>query len=319
MIVRAFALFAVVAGMAATAAWGQSYPARPINLVVPFGSGSGTDQAARALAQAIPAELNGATVIVINKPGADGIIAAEYVAHATPDGYTVFMTTNTTQAANPSLHKKLPYDPVADFAPITALGKGSMVLVVNTASAITSMQEFMATAKSKSLTFGAGNSSSRVAAEMFKQMTGSDLTFVAYKSNPAALTDLLGGQIDLMFADTATAQAQIQGGKLRALAYTGAKRTSAFASLPTIDEAGVKGYESSYWIAVYAPRGTPPDIVRQLNAAFIKGVHTDAVKLQFARAVLDIYTTSPAELAEFQQAEIEKWGRVIKGAGIQPE
>jgi tripartite-type tricarboxylate transporter receptor subunit TctC len=156
-------------------------------------------------------------------------------------------------------------------------------------------------------------------AEMFKQMTGSDLTFVAYKSNPAALTDLLGGQIDLMFADTATAQAQIQGGKLRALAYTGAKRTSAFASLPTIDEAGVKGYESSYWIAVYAPRGTPPDIVRQLNAAFIKGVHTDAVKLQFARAVLDIYTTSPAELAEFQQAEIEKWGRVIKGAGIQPE
>jgi tripartite-type tricarboxylate transporter receptor subunit TctC len=297
----------------------QTWPAKPITLVVPFAAGSGTDQVARGLAQTLTTELKGTSVVIDNKPGANGIIAAQAVARAPADGYTVFVTTNTSQSANPHLYKKLPYDPVGDFAPITAVAKGSMVLVVPASSPIKTVLDFIAAAKKKSLSFGAGNSSSRVAAEMFKQMTSTDLLFVPYKSNPQAVTDLVGGQLDFMFADTATAQALIQAGKLKPIAYTGSQRTSAFPTLPTVEEAGVKGYEASYWVAVYVPHGTPPDIVKRLNEALTKGIKSEAMAPVFARAVLDVYTTSPEGLAQFQKAETERWGRVIKGAGIEAE
>ena len=297
----------------------QTFPAKPITLVVPFAAGSGTDQVARAMAQALTSEFKGISVVIDNKPGANGIIAAQSVARAPADGYTLFVTTNTSQSANPHLYKKLPYDPVADFTPITALAKGAMVLVVPTTSTVRTVPDFIAAAKKKSLNFGAGNSSSRVAAEMFKQMTGTDLVFVPYKSNPQAVTDLVGGQLDFMFADTATAQALIQGGKLTPIAFTGSQRTPSLPAVPTVEEAGVKGYEASYWVAVYAPRGAPTDVVKRLNEAFAKGARSESVGVVFNRAALDVFTTSPDELAAFQKTETERWGRVIKGAGIEPE
>jgi tripartite-type tricarboxylate transporter receptor subunit TctC len=311
-------LFAIVANQP-TAASAQSYPNKPITLVVPFSPGSGTDQVARGMAQVIASAFNGATVVVDNKPGASGMIAAQAVAKAPADGYTLFMTTNTTQSANPHLFKKLSYDPVADFTPIAAIARGSMVLVLPGSSPIKSVAEFIAAAKSKSLTFGAGNSSSRVAAEMFSQMTGVKTLYVPYKSNPQSVTDLVGGQLDFMFADTATALPLVQAGKLKALAYAGDKRSATLPNLPTLNEAGVKGYELYYWVAIYGPKGMAPDLVRRLNEVFVKGVQADVITAVYAHAVLDPYTTTPEGLAQFQRSETEKWGRVIKAAGIEAE
>ncbi len=297
----------------------QPYPSKPITLVVPFSPGSGTDQVARGMAQVIASAFNGATVVVDNKPGASGMIAAQAVAKAPADGYTLFMTTNTTQSANPHLFKKLPYDPVNDFTPIAAIARGSMVLAVSGSSPIKSVSEFIASAKGKSLTFGAGNSSSRVAAEMFSQMTGIKTLYVPYKSNPQSVTDLVGGQLDFMFADSATAMPLVQAGKLKALGYAGDKRTPAFPNVPTLAESGVKGYELFYWVAVYGPKGLPPELVRRLNEVLLKGVQAEVITSVYAHAVLDAYTTSPDGLAQFQRSETEKWGRVIKAAGIEAE
>jgi len=300
-------------------AWAQSYPSKPIMLVVPFSPGSGTDQVARGMAQVITSALNGATVVVDNKPGASGMIAAQAVAKAPADGYTLFMTTNTTQSANPHLFKKLSYDPVGDFTPVAAIARGSMVLVLPGNSPIKSVGDFITAAKNKPLTFGAGNSSSRVAAEMFSQMTGTKTLYVPYKGNPQAVTDLVGGQLDFMFADTATALPLVQAGRLKAIAYAGDKRSAAVPSLPTLDEAGVKGYELYYWVAVYAPKGTPPELVKRLNDILVTGVHSSVMTTIYTQAVLDIFTTTPDGLAQFQRAETEKWGRVIKAAGIEAE
>ena len=297
----------------------QTFPTKPLVLVVPFGAGSGTDQVARAMTQAISAELRGATVVVDNRPGASGAIAALAVARAPADGHTLIITTNTTHAANPHLFRKLPYDPVADFAPIGALGKGAMVLAVAAASPLNSVAEFIEQGRRKPVNFGAGNSSSRVAGELFKQMTGVDLVYVPYKSNPQAVTDLVGGQLDAMFGDTATTLPLIQAGRLKALGYTGSQRALVLPMVPTIAEAGVKGYELTYWVAAYAPGGTPADIVRRLNDVFNKAVRSEAVGAVFAKIVFDVFTTTPQGLAEFQRTETEKWGRIIKGARIEPE
>ena len=301
------------------AAGAQTYPSKPIMLVVPFSAGSGTDQVARGMAQVITTALNGAAVVVDNKPGASGMIAAQSVAKAPPDGYTLFMTTNTTQSANPHLFKKLAYDPVGDFTPVAAIARGSMVLVLPGTSPIKSVAEFIAAARAKPLTFGAGNSSSRVAAEMFSQMTNTKSVYVPYKGNPQAVTDLVGGQLDFMFADTATALPLVQAGRLKALAYAGEKRSSALPNLPTLDESGVKGYALYYWVAVYAPKGTPPELVKRLNEVFIKGVNSSVMGSVYSQALLDVFTTTPEGLAQFQRSETDKWGRVIKAAGIEPE
>ncbi len=316
----AFVITSLLLGAAlAGPAWAQPYPNKPITLVVPFSPGSGTDQVARGMAQVIAGAFQGANVIIDNKPGASGMIAAQAVAKAQPDGYTLFMTTNTTQSANPHLFKKLPYDPVGDFTPIAAIARGSMVLTLPATSPIKSVAEFIAAARSKPLTFGAGNSSSRVAAEMFSQMTGAKTLYVPYKSNPQAVTDLVGGQLDFMFADTATALPLVQSGRLKAIAYAGDKRSPALPHLPTLDEAGVKGYEVYYWVAVYAPKGAPADLVKRLNEVLVKGVSSDVMRAVYKQAVLDTFTTTPEGLALFQRSETEKWGQVIRAAGIDPE
>ena len=314
------AMAALAFAASAGTATAQTYPAKPITFVVPFAAGSATDQLARALGQAITAETKQA-VVVDNKAGASGMLAAQQVARAAPDGYTVLITTNTTHAANEHLYKKLPYDPVKDFAPVTAIAKGSQVMVVNAASPYKTVADVIAKAKKEpgKLSFGSGSSSSRVAGELFKQMAGVDLLHVPYKSNPLAITDLLGGQIDLMITDNATGLPHVKSGKLRALGVSTLKRSPLVPDVPTIDEAGVKGYDMGYWFAAYTPAGTPAPVVARLRELLIAASASPAAKAFFESTGSEPYTTTPEGLAKFQHEEAAKWGRVIKAAGIEAE
>ncbi|MDH0864288.1 tripartite tricarboxylate transporter substrate binding protein [Mitsuaria sp. GD03876] len=295
-----------------------AYPSRPITIVVGSSPGSTTD----GLARAIGTEITAATkvpVIVDNKAGASGGIAAQSVARAAADGYTLFMTTNTTQAANPHLFRKLAYDPVKDFAPVGALVKGYLLLVTNPRIAARNVTELSAIAKKQQLTFGAGSSSARVAAELFQQMTRTQLTYVPYKANPQAMVDLVGGQVDLMIVDLTTSLPQVKAGKLKALGVSSPARSPLVPDLPTIAEAGLPGYEISYWNAVYAPAGTPAAVVDRINALMRKAMTAEPVKRFVEQNGMEPFTSTPAELAAFQAAEYQRWGAVIKTAGIQPE
>jgi tripartite-type tricarboxylate transporter receptor subunit TctC len=307
-------------GLAGAAHAQATYPAKPITFVVPFAAASATDQLARALGQSIT-EQTKQPVVVDNKAGASGMLAAQAAAKAAADGYTVLITTNTTQAANQHLYKKLPYDPVKDFSPVTGLGKGGQVMVVRPDAPYKSVADVVAKAKAQPgrLSFGSGSSSSRVAGEMFKQLSGTDILHVPYKSNPPALTDLMGGQIDFMITDTATGIPQIKAGKLKALGYSTHKRSPLLPQVPTIDEAGVKGYDMGYWFAAYVPAGTPAPVVARLTELLHVAVKSAAAKAFFESSGVDPWTSTPQELAQFQAAETQKWGKVIKAAGIEPE
>ena len=316
-----FSSLALAAVLAVSTAHAESFPDKPITFVVPFAAGTATDQIARALGNGVTAETKQA-VVIDNKAGASGFIASQQVAKAPADGYTVLITTNTTHAANEHLFKKLPYDPVKDYAPIAALGKGGQIMVVNPAFPAKTVAEFVAMAKKQpgKYSFGSGSSSSRIAGELFQQMADVKLLHVPYKSNTLAVTDLLGGQIDMMITDTATGLPQIKSGKLRALGVSGSKRSPLAPEVPTIAEAGVKGYEMGYWFAAYAPAKTPPAVVRRLNELLVNAAKSDAAKAAFYDPTgTEVFTTSPEELAKFQAAESQKWGRIVKAAGIEPE
>ncbi|OOG43858.1 tripartite tricarboxylate transporter substrate binding protein [Polaromonas sp. A23] len=306
--------------LAPVLAQAQGFPDKPITFVVPFAAGSATDQLARALGQALSNDSK-ASVVVENRAGASGILGAQAVAKARPDGYTVLIATNTTQAANQHLYKKLPYDPIKDFTPLTSLGRGGQIMVVNPALPVSNVGEFIALAKSKpgKLSFGSGSSSSLVAVELFKQMTGTYILNIPYKSNPNAVTDLLGGQIDMMITDMATGLPQVKAGKLKALGVSTRQRSPLAPDVPTIAEAGVKGYEMTYWFAAYAPAGTPADVTAKLNELLVKAARSSTAAPFFKGSGTEIFTSSQDELRKFQAAETVKWGKIIQGAGIQPE
>ncbi|MBV7486212.1 tripartite tricarboxylate transporter substrate binding protein [Bordetella sp. BOR01] len=313
-------LLATVFAILPLAAAAQDFPSKPITFIVPFAAGSATDQLGRAIGQGV-AEHSGQSVVIENKPGASAMIGAQTAARAAADGYTVLITTNTTQAANEHLYKTLPYDPVKDFAPITLLGKGGQIMVVNPSSQAKSVTEFLALAKKSpgKLSFGSGSSSSRIAGELLQQMTGVQLLHVPYKSNPLAVTDLLGGQIDMMITDSATGLPQVTAGKLRALGFTGNERSPLAPDLPTIAEAGVPGYEMGYWFGAYVPAGTPDAVVAKLNELLIKATQGTAAKHFYQSTGTAPATSTPQELAAFQQGESRKWGEIIEKAGIKPE
>ena len=299
----------------------QAFPDKPITFVVPFAAGTATDQLARAIGAQVTVQVQ-QPVVIDNKAGASGMIAAQQVAKAAPDGYTVLITTNTTHAANEHLYKKLSYDPVKDFAPITGLGKGGQIMVVNPAFPAKSVAEFVALAKKEpgKYSFGSGSSSSRMAGELLQQMAGIELLHVPYKSNTLAVTDLLGGQIHMMITDSATGLPQVKAGKLRALGVSSAKRSPLAPEVPTISEAGVKGYEMGYWFAAYAPAKTPPAVVKRLNELLAAAAKSEAAKTAFYEpSGTEVFTSSPQELAQFQAAEAQKWGRIVKAAGIEAE
>ena len=306
--------FAVSAGAHA------EYPDKQITFVVPFAAGSATDQLARALGQEVTA-ITKQAVVVDDKPGASGFIGAEVVKKAAPDGYTVFITTNTTHAANEHLFKKLPYDAVKDYLPVTALGKGGQIMIVNMNLPAKSVGEFIALAKAQpgKISFGSGSSSSRVAGEMLQQMAGIELLHVPYKSNPLAINDLLGGQINMMITDMATGLPQVKGGKVRALAVSTTKRSPLVPEIPTIDEAGVKGYDMGFWFAAYVPANTPAAVVTKLHDVLVQATKGGAMQQYYTNTGTEPFVTSPAELAKFQLAESEKWKNIIKKAGIEAE
>ncbi|WP_444814767.1 Bug family tripartite tricarboxylate transporter substrate binding protein [Variovorax flavidus] len=316
----AFAAAAAFA-MVPLLAHAEGFPDKPITFVVPFAAGTATDQIARAIGNGVTAETKQA-VVIDNKAGASGFIASQQVAKAAPDGYTVLITTNTTHAANEHLFKKLPYDPVKDYAPVAALGKGGQIMVVNPSFPAKTVAEFVEMAKKEpgKYSFGSGSSSSRMAGELLQQMADIKLLHVPYKSNTLAVTDLLGGQINMMITDTATGLPQVKSGKLRALGMSSSTRSPLAPDVPTIAEAGVKGYEMGYWFAAYAPAKTPPAVVKRLNELLVKAAKSDAAKAAFYEPTgTEVFTTSPDELAKFQAGESQKWGRIVKAAGIEAE
>ena len=318
---RRAVLAALVAAAAMPHALAQGrYPDKPLTFIVPFAAGSATDQLARAVGNSVT-EQTKQPVVVENKAGASDMLAALAAAKATADGYTVLITTNTTHAANEHLYKKLSYDPVRDFTPVTGLGKGGQVLVVRPDSPYKSVADIVAAARKNpgKLTFASGSSSSRVAGELFKQLSRTYILHIPYKSNPNALTDLLGGQIDMMITDTATGLPQIKGGKLRALGVSTTRRIPLLPEVPTIAEAGVKGYDMGYWFAAYVPANTPAAVVTRLRELLVHATQAPAAKAFFEGSGAQAWTTTPEELARFQAAETRKWGAVIKAAGIEAE
>ncbi len=310
----------ITSATVATPASAQGYPEKNITFFVPFAAGSATDQLARALGQSLTAQAK-QTVIVDNRPGASGFIAAQAAARAPADGHAVLITTNTTHAANQHLYKKLPYDPVKDFKAVALLGKGGQIMVVNPKLPVKTVAEFIDLARKEpgKRTFGSGSSSSRIAGELFQQMAGVKLVHVPYKSNPMAVTDLLGGQIDMMITDAATGLPQVKAGKLRALGVSSKKRSPLAPEVPTIDEAGVKDYEMGYWFAAYVPAGTPKAVVSRLNELLAAAMASAEAGKFYETTGTEPVSSSPEELAKFQAAESQKWGAIIKAAGIEAE
>lgn len=298
----------------------QTYPSKQLTFVVPFIAGSATDMQARVIAQGIT-ESTGTPVIIDNKVGANGFIAAQAVASAAPDGYTVLVSTNTTHAANEHLFKKLPYDPVKDFEPVTALNKGSQILIVNKNYPANNVKELIALAKKNpgKYTFGSGSASSRLAVELFQQMAGIQLLHVPYKSSPLAINDLIAGNIDLMIVDAPNSLAQMKANNVRGLAVSGSTRNPLAPDLPTIAEAGVPGYEMSYWTAAWVPAKTPKAIIDKLNQLMIAASKLDPAQKFYTSTGSERYTTTPDGLAKFQALETNKWGSIIKEARIDKE
>jgi tripartite-type tricarboxylate transporter receptor subunit TctC len=295
------------------------YPSKPIRLVVPFAAGSATDSIARVVAQALIERL-GQPVIVDPKPGASGQIAAEFVAKSAADGYTLFMTTNTSHSANPAMFKKLSYDPIKDFAPVLLVGEVPFVLVVNNAVPAKTTAELIAYAKANpgKLSFPYASSTAQVAGETLRVMSGIDAVAVAYKSSPQAATDLISGQTQFYFIDFGTGLPHIKSGRMRALAATN-KRTVLLPGLPAMSEA-LPGFALTSWNGVLAPAGTPKEIVNRLNAELRAVLARPELRERLNVIGLEVMGTgTPEEFAGFLQIELGKWAKWVKDAGIQPE
>jgi tripartite-type tricarboxylate transporter receptor subunit TctC len=315
---RIFALLAALLFTAPALAQGDAFPSKPIHFVVCC---TGFPEAvARVVADQIT-EQTKHQIVVEPKPGANGILAAEFVAKAPADGYTVLIGTNSTHAANQSLYKQLNYDFVKDFVPISGLSQGQLMLAVNPALPVKSVAELTALAKKEpgKLSYGWASSSTRAAMEQYKQLAGLQISDVPYKTLPQATTDLLGGRLDLMIGDMVSLPPHVNSGKLRALAVTGTKRMPSFPDVPTMREAGVAGYELTFWLGIWAPAGTPAPIVQKLNEMVVAALKSQRVNDFLVKAGSEPFPTSSAELMKFQVAEQQKWHKILTTAGIQPE
>ena len=297
----------------------QTYPTKPVKVVVPFGAGSATDTVARQVGQLL-SEALGQQFIVDNKPGANGSIGAEFVAKAAPDGYTLIMSTNTPHAANPSLMKKINYDPVKDFVPIVRVANIPFVLVVNNDVAAISLDELVALVRKQpgKYSYASGSSGSIISGAALATGAKIDLLHVPYKSIPPGLTDVIGGQVSMIFADLVTGLPQIKAGKVRALAVTSAEPSALLPAVPPMASV-VKGFELVAWFALFAPANTPADIVKKLNAEVVKALARQEIRDRLAASGLTVQTSTPEQLAAFQKSEISKWATMAKDAGIQPE
>ena len=300
----------------------QTYPAKPLRIVVPYAPGGAVDILAREIGQKLT-ESWGQQVIVDNRPGASGMIGSELGSRAQADGYTLLMGTAGSHAMNPSMYPKIPYDSIRDFTPIILVSSVTNILVINAQVPAGSVKELIALARAKpgELKYASlGNGTSQhLSAELFRIMAGVDMLHVPYKGVPQALTDLVNGQVSLMFTGMAATLPFVKQGRLKALAVTTGRRAGALPELPTVAEAGLPGYESNNWVGMFAPAQTAPAIVARLNAEVTKILSMREMKERFLTQGDDFSANTPGEFAQYLKAEIAKWGQLVKQAGIRPD
>jgi len=313
---------AIVLLCTATLAGAQQFPAKPLHLIVPFPPGGGNDTVARAIAQQIGPDL-GQPVVIDNRPGAGGSVGAELAAKAPADGYTLFLAGVGSHAVNPNLHAKLPYDPVKDFAPITLVASAPSVLVVNPAVPARTLAEFTSYARAHpgKLNYASnGNgSAAQLAAALYESMADVRMVHVPYKGIAPALTDLLSGEVQLMFGTIVALVPQIQAGKLRALAVTSRKRSSLLTDVPTLAESGLPDYEAGSWYGILAPAGTPREVIDRLHGAIVKALKQPDVAKRLAAEGAELIGSTPEEFAAHIKSEIARVGQVVRAAGIRIE
>jgi tripartite-type tricarboxylate transporter receptor subunit TctC len=318
---RAMAIACVaLAAAAATAAAADKYPTRPVTIVVPFAPGSVTDAAARLIGQHLQTAL-GQPFVIENKAGAGGLIAAAFVSRQESDGYTLLLTTNSTHSAANGLYKNVPYDPIKDFAPIARIGSFPSVIVVNPDQPIHTIQELIAYAKANpsKLEYGTGNSTGQIVGETLKKRTDVDIVRVGYRSNPTAVSDLIGGHIAMMIPDFGTAIPQIKDGKMRPLAVLTKQRSPLLPEVPTLDETIMPGYDVLAWAGMFAPANTPPEVIATLAKELEQIVARPDVKEQFVNSGIEPYWGDTEQFSQFVKDELVKWTALIKEAGIEPE
>lgn len=309
----------LVTGMGSALAQAD-FPSKPLTMIVPFSAGGTTDILARIVGQALGQEL-GESIIIENKPGAGGNIGAQQAARAKADGYTLFMGTVGTHAINQSLYKKLPYDPLKDFTPLSRVATVPNLLVAHPSRPYKTVQEMIAYAKANpgDVTYGSPGSgaSPHVSGALFQSMTGAELTHIPYKGSAPAVSDLLGNQIAVMFDNMPSAIQHVRSGKLRPIAVTTAKRSPELPDVPTIAEAGVPGYEATSWFGLWAPAGTPAPVLDKLHSALTKVLQDPAVVKKIADQGGEVVIDTPAEFEAFIQSEAAKWGKVVKESGAE--
>jgi tripartite-type tricarboxylate transporter receptor subunit TctC len=319
---RKFALVLLAAGAAlfSTALRAEDFPARPITFVSVFGPGSASDTICRIIADPLSAALK-VPVIVEDRPGADGVVAAQYVQHATPDGYTLMMATNSPLSADPFLLKDVSYDPVKDFTPVTRVGSFTLMLVINPSLPFQSVKELVDYAKANpgKLSFASGNTAGIVGGKTLAYWAGLDMLHVPYKSSPPAMEDVIAGRVSMMFADFTVAMPHVSAGQVRALAITRLKRSPFFPDLPTMDEAGITGFDLDAWAGLVAPAGTPPAAVAKLNAALRTIIDSPDVQAKFKNVGFQGFSSTPGEFGDFIKIQLGKWQKMVKDANIQAE
>lgn len=306
-------------GLAAPALAQSDFPNKPINLVVPFAAGGSTDLVGRIVAEAMGAQL-GQTVLVVNQAGAGGVLGATAVADAAPDGYTILMGTIATHALSASLYATPPFDPVADFAPISLLVTVPNVLLVNPEFPAQNVEELIALLKAEpdAHTYASSGNGTplHLSGELFKSMAGVDMVHVPYQGSGPALVDALSGAVPIIFDNLPSATEHMKAGTLRPLAVTTLERAASFPDLPTMDEAGVPGYETNTWNAIFAPAGTPPEVVAKLNEAVVAAVNDPAINARLAEVGAVVVGSSAEELATHVASEVARWAPVIEQAGV---
>ena len=311
---------AAALAFSATATLAQAYPDKPVTLVVPFAAGSGTDSVARAVASGLAARLK-QPVIVDNKPGASAQVAAQYVAKAKPDGYTLFMTTNTSHSANPALYKSLKYDPIKDFTPVARVGELPFALAVNPAVPAKTLAELLdyARANPGKLSYATPNSTSLVAMESIKHIAKIDVLGVPYKSSPQAMTDLVGGQVQIYVADLGSGMGMLKTDKVRALGVTAAQPTPMLPGVPPIGQT-VKGFDLTSWNGIFGPAGLPQPMVQRLNTELQAVLADKDLQDKLAQIGFQVWPSkTPEEFTQYVAGQLTHWRTLIQQAGIQPE
>ncbi len=314
-------LAATTAPAALAQASTQSYPSKPVRIVVPFAPGGGVDVTARILAQKLTERVV-QSFIVENRTGASGIIGTEFVAKSAPDGYTLLVGSQTTQAVVPAMYGKLNYDTARDFAAVTEIATSPLLIVVHPSLPVKTVKDLIALAKARpgQLTFGAASGGTpHMAGELFKLVARVDMLFVPYKGEGPAIADAMGGQISMVFSNLPVALPQAQGGRLRALAVTSPQRVSTAPEIPTVAESGLPGYEASTWFGLFAPAATPRDVISKLNAESVSALSVPEVKHRMAAQGLFVVANTPEQFAAFLKTEIPRWAKVVKDSGVKPQ